>query len=1131
MDFYSKGNCLITFGGDQGISKIYNDVWEFSFSDYRWQELQAASQIAPCKRYLAKRYSLGGFIDSDGDSFYIFGGSTTNGPQNDMWTFDLINYQWTIISQNGHVPSPRSRFAYTRYNDKNDNNKLKFAIYGGTSRSGLDNNLFIFDVKSLNWSFTSPEGVSVPRLNSPTIQYWDGFIYLAGGQGVHGSAYEFNQEFFRYDLTNNKWENITNSSSPYGYRYLTGSAVYNNEFYLLFGWSDITGGDVKNIMKVNLLSSTYAWSTTNIVKDERWEMAPRDSFAFASHDNGTVYIFAGFISNNTLAITNSLVAFDLTASEITYDIINIEFRGPSPRKSHSLCAAESKLFLFGGQNGDIFYNDLWIFDPESDTPYWNSIMTSGNPPSARAGHAFDSQGDIVLVFGGFDGKAYLNDLFYLNLMTSTWNKVILSSTNKPTGRTGACMQMFLPFVFIFGGKTDLGVVNDLWLYNTGTNKFKLLYEDTPGTYPLPVYGHVCELASDSYNNVIFYTMFGSTDGELPVGNVDIYNMTLRKWINIHNSTGKGTARANAAVLLNKKNEIGVIGGQAWGTDPQKSIFILDLNTGITTFQNSLHDYFYSFAYFYYKKSFYIQGGGSVSGKAMKAFLGKNTLIKVELACDKSTNSSCGWTCSPGTYTKDNDCIPCPEGQYNPDYGATACTLCPTGTFNALKGSNSLLQCYPCEPGTYNSFNGSATCRMCPINRYCPAGSVHPLKNNITSHHLSIQPSLFPASSYTKDANDVVIIMLIVVCSLLFITSALLIGIKSLRVKLKKLDIYQQDHNYRLFEDMIRRSTYIGGLFSIIFFAVAVILICGQIIIYAKDNAYEDKSLVPLVALESELVDFPASISFEIILYRYGGDCVANDKCESSIYQIFYHISYSSIDINCKKIEGDCYIKISFSDCVISTGAYIEVDMEEKQSYTSAISVNLTSSSSIPGQHSAIFQSLVSDSNKIFRGALPSKFYFSVIPSLFKSYVYDWPGKLTGYHISYNTAPTAGSQYTIPNLPFTYNLKLKIILTRSLNSVYTQRFAKQTWFIVISGLLGSVFGAMGALRGFMKFSEKYITMFKIWRKNKRKRKSIARENNKIHTMMNLDEKREGASALAKLDITKTDSLNIELKIPQ
>ncbi|CAG9310949.1 unnamed protein product [Blepharisma stoltei] len=1044
-----------------------------------------------------------------------------------MWTFDLINYQWTMIKQKGRIPSVRSRFAYTRYNDKNDSNKLKFAIYGGTLTTGADNNLYIFHVGNLTWSKASSEGVSVPKLNSPTIHYWDGFIYLVGGQGQHGTIYEFNQEFFRYDLTNNKWENITNYSNTYDYRYLTGSTVYNNEFYLLFGWSDITGKDVENIMKVNLLDSTYKWSKTTIAKDENWSMIPRDSYAFAI-DNEIVYLFGGFSSTASVAIMNSLIQFNLTKSELTYTIINKEFKSPSPRKSHSLCAAQAKLFLFGGQNGDTYYNDLWVFDP--DNPYsWSSIMTAGNPPSARAGHAFDSQGDIVVIFGGSDGNSYLNDLYYLNLITNTWNKVTPSSTNLPSGRTEACMQMFLPYVYIFGGKTESGIINDLWLYNTGTNTFTLVYEAKSGANPYPVYGHMCELSSDIYGNVLFYTMLGSTDGDMPLGSVDVFNMTSKKWINLHYDAGGSNARANAAVLLNKKNEVGVIGGQAWGTDPKNSIYVLDLNTDTITSQNSLEDYFYSFAWAYYKTSFYIQGGGSASGKAMRAFLGKNTLIKVELACDQSTNSSCGWACSPGTYLKDNECIPCPKGQYNSFYGATSCSLCPSGTFNGNIGANTAYQCLPCESGYYNPFNGSASCRECPINRYCPAGSVQPLKKDIIASYLSIQPSMFPASSYNKDADDIVNDMLIAVGSALFVTFILLLCIKSLRNKLHEIDLYEDDHNYKLLENMVRRNTYIGGLFSIIFMAAAVILICESIIVFIKNNVYESKSLVPLVALESELIDFPASVTIETILYRYGGECVAGDKCDSSIYQSFYYVSYSSMDVNCKKIQGDCHIKIDLTDCIISTGAYIELDMQEKQSYTSAISINLTSSSSIPKQYSGIFQSLIPDDNQIFRGSSPSKFYFSVIPSLFKSYVSDWPDKLTGYHISYNTPPTAGSQYTVENLPFTSNLKLEIILTRSLNSVYTQRFAKQTWLTVLSALLGSVFGAMGALGGIMKTSEKNFNSMKASRKNRKKRKNIAREREKIEDMLNINDSEYTITNPAKADITQAESFDTELKI--
>ncbi|CAG9313184.1 unnamed protein product [Blepharisma stoltei] len=1122
LDLYEKDNSLITFGGNQGVSRLYNDVWKFSLSESRWYELQASSQMTP-----SQRYNLGGFVDSNNDYLYVFGGSSANGPQNDMWQFDLVSYQWMIVSQNGAIPSPRSRFAYVHYKDKNDN-KLKFAIYGGTLSTGYDNNLYIFDLESATWSLKSSGGVSVPKLNAPTIQYWNGYIYLAGGQGIHGTASEYNHNFFRYDLANSVWEDITSSSNPYSYRYLTGSAIYNDEFYLLFGWSDLIGADLGNIMKVSLTGSNYSWSNVTIVEDENWNMIRRDSYAFFGSSSGSVYIFGGYSSSYNVTIMNNLIKLDLTSSEITYTVLSYEFKSPSPRKSHSLCSSEAKLYLFGGQNGNDYYNDLWELDPENPTS-WQSILTSGDIPSPRSGHASDSQGDLVVIFGGYDGTSYLNDLYYLNLITNSWKEVIPSSIDLPAGRVEACMKVYLPYVFIFGGKTESGITNDLWLYNTGTNSYKLLYEVALGNHPLPVYGHSCELAADTYGNILFYTMLGSTDGEEPIGNVDVFNMTLQHWVNLYLEESGKNARANAAVKLNKYNEVGVLGGQAWGTDLKPSIFVLNLDTDTITSQNSMEDYFYSSASLYYKKSFYIQGGGSVAGEAMRAFLAQGSFIKIELACDTSTNTSCHWTCSPGTYIQNNACVPCPAGTFNPSYGATTCFSCPSGTFNPTKGANTAYQCYPCDSSSYNSFEGSATCRACPVNKYCPVGSSSPLETDSINSYSSSQPSLFDTSSYNSDADDAFNAMITTVCVLFFIIFILFVSINFLRDKLKALDLYKEGHNYQLFQIMKRHSTKLGGTFTIVFLVAAIILICDAWIVYAKNNIYEDKSLVPLVALENELTDFPATVNIEVVLYRYGGNCVDNGKCESSLLKTLHEISYSWMELKCSRSEGNCHISFSFASCVISTGAYIELDLQEKQSYTSAISVSLNSSSSIPNQFSSISQSLLPQKNQVFRGANPSKFYFSMIPSLFRSYVSDWPDKLTGYHVSYNTPPEAGSQYAIKNLPFTSNLKLMIMLNKDLNSVYTQRFEKQGWLTVLSALLGSVFGAMGAVSGVMRIVEKNYKGWKSARETKMTGADISERGDAIQEMLNLYDKSDGMPNPTKYDNTKTESADMELKL--
>ena len=69
--------------------------------------------------------------------FYIFGGLTSDGPQNDLWSFDLTGLKWKMKSPLGKLPPPCYRFAFTDYYDKN---LLKFIIFGGTliSNSSTD---------------------------------------------------------------------------------------------------------------------------------------------------------------------------------------------------------------------------------------------------------------------------------------------------------------------------------------------------------------------------------------------------------------------------------------------------------------------------------------------------------------------------------------------------------------------------------------------------------------------------------------------------------------------------------------------------------------------------------------------------------------------------------------------------------------------------------------------------------------------------------------------------------------------------------------------------------------------------------------------------------------------------------
>jgi hypothetical protein len=68
---------------------------------------------------------------------------------------------------------------------------------------------------------------------------------------------------------------------------------------------------------------------------------------------------------------------------------------------------------FGGRGNQYYYNDTWSFD--ISTRKWTELQCTGSIPSPRSFHAAVLVDGVVYVFGGFTGKAYLDDLIALQL--------------------------------------------------------------------------------------------------------------------------------------------------------------------------------------------------------------------------------------------------------------------------------------------------------------------------------------------------------------------------------------------------------------------------------------------------------------------------------------------------------------------------------------------------------------------------------------------------------------------------------------------------------------------------------------------------------------------------------------------
>jgi hypothetical protein len=95
---------------------------------------------------------------------------------------------------------------------------------------------------------------------------------------------------------------------------------------------------------------------------------------------------------------------------------------PSARAWHAACMCEEGIILVGGHNGTACLNDAYIFTKEI---CWKKLNLQGNPPAPAAGMGCCYLGgDEIFFFGGKDSasKAY-SDIFILDVHHWEWKKI------------------------------------------------------------------------------------------------------------------------------------------------------------------------------------------------------------------------------------------------------------------------------------------------------------------------------------------------------------------------------------------------------------------------------------------------------------------------------------------------------------------------------------------------------------------------------------------------------------------------------------------------------------------------------------------------------------------------------------
>ena len=211
---------------------------------------------------------------------------------------------------------------------------------------------------------------------------------------------------------------------------------------------------------------------------------------------GEMIVFGGNSSPSGLSYSphNDVWAFDLGNQK--WRSITSAGTAPTARLFHSAAvdAVNNRLFIYGGGGENAyfgpFYKDLWSFDLSTGT--WALLHDgAGNAPAGRIWSTltYDREANQVLLFGGHDDGSLgnNNDTWVFDLNTGAWEMLVAPEPiiNEANGfcdfppdfttpnleapeRRSAHLAALDPTRkewLVFGGKTDCGIVDDVWAWD------------------------------------------------------------------------------------------------------------------------------------------------------------------------------------------------------------------------------------------------------------------------------------------------------------------------------------------------------------------------------------------------------------------------------------------------------------------------------------------------------------------------------------------------------------------------------------------------------------------------------------------------------------------------------------------
>mmetsp|Transcript_67271 Transcript_67271/g.194549 ORF Transcript_67271/g.194549 Transcript_67271/m.194549 type:complete len:622 (-) Transcript_67271:341-2206(-) len=290
---------------------------------------------------------------------------------------------------------------------------------------------------------------------------------------------------------------------------------------------------------------------------------------------GKLYMFGGY--GGGTGRLDDFYSFDFrTQSWEEVKVIGNERPGCRENNGVVISDDSSNIFLFGGYNGTSWLNDLWKFDIEKNK--WTCIQESsdvtvagemnaldheseslqaaasrvrGRKPSQRFGYVSVIHNNKLVLFGGFDGSRWLNDMFVFDFETKAWSEVHARGM-LPSVRSCPAWAKDNTHVYIQGGHDGVERKDDFFACDLTTYTWTQM--PNFGTVPSPRYFHSCCL----YGSKMY--LYGGYSGSQRLADMHAYDFETNAWSQIDANVGEVPSGRSSLVAQVYQNNLYVFGG-------------------------------------------------------------------------------------------------------------------------------------------------------------------------------------------------------------------------------------------------------------------------------------------------------------------------------------------------------------------------------------------------------------------------------------------------------------------------------------------------------------------------------------------------------------------------------------------